>query len=264
MNLARVDLQPRDTRSVRCIFSVCIIKLADSFPRAQPCIAQRFSGRATNMPTVLRCRDRSVRCATWFKRLIVGRPTPRSVWRVIRRETTMLSTARLVLRRWNQEDLDPYAEICGDPQVLRWIGNGRLRTREECASAVAGFERAWEERGFGLFAIELKASGRLIGFVGFSLPEFLPEILPAVEIGWRLAGSTWGNGLATEGARAALAFGFGQAGLDRVVSIHQVGNDASGRIMEKLGMRFERETVDPSCGRPVRVYEIVRADWQRT
>src|SRR5438874_7779370 len=173
-------------------------------------------------------------------------------------ETTMLSTERLILRQWSQEDLDPYAEMCTDTEVMRWIGNGRLRTREECATAIAGFERAWDERGFGLFAMELKASGRLIGFVGFSLPEFFPEILPAVEIGWRLAGSHWGNGLATEGACAALAFGFDQAGLDRIVSIHQVGNDASRRIMEKLGMRFERETVDPSCGRPVRVYEIAR------
>ena len=168
-----------------------------------------------------------------------------------------------MLRRWTQDELDLYAEMCTDTVVMRWIGSGRLRTRDECAKAISDFERAWDERGFGLFAMELKASGTLIGFVGLSLPEFLPEILPAVEIGWRLAGSQWGNGLATEGARAALAFGFDQARLDRVVSIHQVGNGASGRIMEKLGMRFERETVDPSCDRPVRVYEIVRSDWHQ-
>ena len=139
---------------------------------------------------------------------------------------------------------------------MRWIGNGRIRTREECAKAISAFEQAWDEHGFGLFAVELQASGRLIGFVGLSVPHFLPEILPSVEIGWRLAADQWGKGLATEGARAALAFGFGQAGLDRIVSIHQVGNDASGRIMEKLGMRFERETIDPSCHRRVRVYDI--------
>jgi RimJ/RimL family protein N-acetyltransferase len=103
----------------------------------------------------------------------------------------------------------------------------------------------------------------LIGFVGLSVPNFLPETLPSVEIGWRLAADQWGKGLATEGARAALHFGFGQVGLTRIVSIHQVGNGASGRIMEKLGMRFERDTVDPSCGRPVRVWEITRSDWQR-
>ena|SRR5581483_4374700 len=176
----------------------------------------------------------------------------------------MVSTERLVLRRWRERDLDPFAEMCADSDVMRWIGNGRVRTRDECAAAIAAFERAWDARGFGLFATELKDSAALIGFVGLSLPTFLPEILPAVEIGWRLSRSAWGKGLATEGARAALAFGFEEARLDRIVSIHQVGNDASPRIMEKLGMRLERETVDPSCGRPVRVYEIARADWRRT
>ena len=175
----------------------------------------------------------------------------------------MLVTERLVLRRWRPEDLEPYVEICADSEVMRWIGKGQVRTREECASAIASFERAWEDRGFGLFALELRASCGLIGFVGLSVPDFLPEVLPAVEIGWRLAAAQWGKGLATEGARGAFAFGFGQVGLDRIVSIHQVGNGASGRIMEKLGMRFERETVDPSCARPVRVYGITRADWER-
>ena len=173
----------------------------------------------------------------------------------------MLSTERLVLRRWWPEDLGPYAEMCADPDVMRWIGNGGVRTREECASAIAAFERAWVDRGFGLVAMELQASGRFIGFVGLSVPAFLPEILPSVEIGWRLAADQWGKGLATEGARATLEFGFGRVGLTRVVSIHQVGNGASERIMEKLGMRFERETVDPSCHRPVRVWEITRSDW---
>ena len=175
----------------------------------------------------------------------------------------MLVTQRLVLRRWKPEDLEPYVEICADREVMRWIGNGRTRTRDECVQAIAAFERAWEDRGFGLFAMELKATGRLIGFVGLSVPSFLPEILPAVEIGWRLATAQWGQGLATEGARAALAFGFGHVGLDRIVSIHQMGNDASGRIMEKLGMRLERATVDPSCSRPVRICEITRPEWER-
>jgi len=175
----------------------------------------------------------------------------------------VLSTERLVLRRWRQEDLDLYAEMCADPEVMRWIGDGRVRMREECADAISALERAWDTRGFGLFATELQASGRFVGFVGLSVPDFLPEILPAVEIGWRLAADQWGKGLATEGARAALDFGFGHVGLTRILSIHQVGNGASGRIMEKLGMRFERETVDPSCGRPVRVWEITRSDWER-
>lgn len=152
------------------------------------------------------------------------------------------------------------ASGCGDGGRKIWSLMSRSAvTQRSCAGsardksvrarrrALASFERAGEDRGFGLFATELRAACGLIGFVGLSIPDFLPEILPSVERGWRLAAAHWGKGLATEGARAALAFGFGQAGLDRIVSIHQVGNDASWRIMEKLGMRLERETVDPSC-----------------
>jgi len=175
----------------------------------------------------------------------------------------VIQTERLVLRRWRPEDLDPYAEICADPNVMRWIGAGATRSRDECADAIARFEHAWEACGFGMFAIELKALGRVIGFAGHSVPDFLPEVLPAIEIGWRLAADQWGRGVGTEAAQAALAFGFERAGMHRVVSIHQIGNDASGRIMEKLGMRLERETVHPSHGLRLRVFELSRAEWER-
>jgi RimJ/RimL family protein N-acetyltransferase len=175
-----------------------------------------------------------------------------------------LQTPRLVLRRWQEGDVPPYATLCSDPDVMRWIGAGNTRTFDESERAIERFEQLWEYNGFGLFALEEKASGQLIGFVGLSIPTFLPEVLPAVEIGWRLARHAWGKGLATEGARAALEFGFSRPELERIISIHQVGNHASGRVMEKLGMRLERETVDPNCRRPIRVYEIHRKDWRRT
>lgn len=78
--------------------------------------------------------------------------------------------------------------------------------------------------------------------------------MPAVEIGWRFARESWGNGYASEAALAALEFGFRDCGLSEIVGVYQTENQASGRIMQKLGMRFDRETVDPTCGRLVRVY----------
>ena len=164
-------------------------------------------------------------------------------------------TARLVLRRWRPADLAPFAAICADPAVMRWIGDGRVRSRQDCAAAVQRFETDWGERGFGLFALELRESGGLIGFAGLSVPTFLPEVLPAVEIGWRLARAQWGRGYAGEAGREILSVAFDDLALGRVIGIHQVGNHASERLLQKLGMRFERETVDPSCQRPVRVYE---------
>lgn len=174
-----------------------------------------------------------------------------------------LVTERLVLRRWRAEDVQPYAALCSDPEVMRWIGDGSTSTFEQSQRAIERFEQLWEQNGFGLFAVEERASAELIGFVGLAIPTFLPEILPAIEIGWRLARSAWGKGFATEAARAALGFGFSRRELDRLVSIHQRGNVASEKLMQKLGMRFERETVHPTWGRPIRVYDISRAEWRR-
>ena len=166
-----------------------------------------------------------------------------------------IETKRLHLRRWRGDDLVPDAALCADPQVMHWIGNGSLKTKQECAAAIKAFQQMWNKHGFGLFAVELVDTSEFLGFTGLSIPAFLPEIMPAVEIGWRLKRSTWGKGIATEAAQAALKFGFEDRGLDRIISIYQVGNDTSGRIMQKLGMTLERQTTDPSCQRPVLVYE---------
>jgi RimJ/RimL family protein N-acetyltransferase len=170
-----------------------------------------------------------------------------------------IETERLVLRRWDVAgDLDAYADICADPEVMRFIGDGRVATRDETAERLEQFEQTWNELGFGLFALERRDTGECIGNTGLAVPDFLPEILPAVEIGWRLARSEWRRGFATEAARAALAFAWDPVGLDRVVSVHVVGNDPSGNVMQKLGMRLDRETVHPTNGRAVRVYAIDR------
>lgn len=166
----------------------------------------------------------------------------------------IVHTDRLVLRRWLESDHAPFAEICSDPEVMRYIGDGSTRAAKQASSAINAFETKWAEKGYGLFAVELKQSGELIGFTGFSWPAFLPEVLPSVEIGWRFSKASWGNGYASEAALAALSFGTGDLGLTDIVSIYQIGNGASERIMRKLGMVFDRQTVDPTCGRDVAVY----------
>jgi RimJ/RimL family protein N-acetyltransferase len=172
-----------------------------------------------------------------------------------------ISTPRLVLRRWREDDVTPMSAINADPEVMRWIGDGSVRDEQQTRAGIVAWEREWDRRGFGLFALELRTDGELIGFAGLAVPEFLPEVMPAVEIGWRLGRRFWGRGLATEAARAALRFGLIERGLQRIVSIAQVGNDASERIMGKLGMRLDREMVDPTCDRPVRVHAITRAQY---
>ncbi|MCG7627011.1 GNAT family N-acetyltransferase [Epibacterium sp. MM17-32] len=169
-----------------------------------------------------------------------------------------IETRRLLLRGWKPDDLTPFAAICANPDVMRYIGTGATLTTEDTARRIASFEAHWAERGYGLFAVQSKATDDLIGFAGLSWPGFLPEILPAVEIGWRFAKAHWGHGYASEAATAALEFGVGTRGLTEIVSIYQPQNAASGRIMQKLGLVFDRRTLDPSCGRAVEVYRLPR------
>ncbi|APX18018.1 GNAT family N-acetyltransferase (plasmid) [Phaeobacter inhibens] len=167
-----------------------------------------------------------------------------------------INTERLLLRGWKPDDHAPFAAMCADPDVMRYIGNGKTRTADDAARYIASFEKEWNERGFGLFAVESKQTGELIGFTGLSWPDFLPEVLPSVEIGWRFSKPSWGKGFASEAAAAALSFGVNELGITDIVSIYQLENGASARIMQKLCMTFDRRTIDPTCEREVEVYRL--------
>ena len=175
---------------------------------------------------------------------------------------TEIRTPRLLLRRWHDDDLVPMAEINADPQVMRYVRDGSVRDLESTAEDIERWEEEWDEEGFGLFAVELLASGELVGFVGLSVPEFLPEVLPAVEIGWRLGRQFHGQGYASEAAQATLEFALQDRGLERVISIIQVGNEASENVARKLGMTQERETVHPESGVPLRVHTIDLTEYE--
>jgi RimJ/RimL family protein N-acetyltransferase len=173
---------------------------------------------------------------------------------------TTLLTPRLALRRWRPDDVEPMARFNADPEVMRWIGDGTVRDVEQTRAGIDRIEREWDRSGYGLFAVEVRQTGELAGFAGLTVPYFLPELMPAVEIAWRLGRPFWGQGIATEAAAEALRFALITRDLDRIVSIFQVGNAASERVMIKLGMAFDRHTVDPGTGRPVGVYAITKGD----
>jgi RimJ/RimL family protein N-acetyltransferase len=172
---------------------------------------------------------------------------------------TTLETDRLRLRQWRDEDLDALALMYADPEVMRYIRDGSTLDRTATAQHLGRMRRHWEEHGYGLFAVEVKDSGAMIGWAGLAVPLFLPEVLPAVEIGWRLARSAWGHGYATEAAAVALRFGFEEAGLDRIISIRHPENARSARVMDKLGLTFDHETVIPGFDQRVAVHAIDRA-----
>jgi RimJ/RimL family protein N-acetyltransferase len=97
------------------------------------------------------------------------------------------------------------------PDVMRWIGDGSVLDRTRTAEEIANFERVWRDHGFGRFAVELRVTGVLTGFAGMAIPVDVPDVMPAVEIGWRFGREHWGRGIATEAARAALAFAFDES-----------------------------------------------------
>ncbi|MBO0828860.1 MAG: GNAT family N-acetyltransferase [Streptosporangiales bacterium] len=138
------------------------------------------------------------------------------------------------MRGWRESDLAPYAALNADPEVARYLA-GPL-TRERSDAMVERIERGFTEHGFGLWALEVAATGEFVGFTGLSVPAFEAHFTPAVEVGWRLARPAWGNGYATEAARAAVAYGFGEAGLAEIVSFTTTANRASRAVMERLGM----------------------------
>jgi RimJ/RimL family protein N-acetyltransferase len=175
---------------------------------------------------------------------------------------TDIRTPRLLLRRWHDDDLVPLAEINADPQVMRWVDDAGVHDLERTAEEIEQWEEEWDEEGFGLFAVELLASGELAGFTGLSVPAFLPEVMPAVAISWRFGSAFWGQGYASEAAHATLEFALQDRGLDRVISITRPGDDASENVIRKLGMVPERETAHPVHGFPLRVHSIDLTEFQ--
>jgi RimJ/RimL family protein N-acetyltransferase len=168
-----------------------------------------------------------------------------------------VATERLRLRRWRAADAATLAAINADPDVMRFIGGGAPLDRARSDELLVRFEREWDQRGYGLWAVEERmdgaGAGPLLGFCGLTVPMFLPAVLPAVEVGWRLAREAWGRGIATEAAHAALAFGFGELGMSEIIAIVHPGNDRSLRVCAKLGMTRRRDRVHPITRERLRV-----------
>ena len=173
-----------------------------------------------------------------------------------------LETARLRLRQWRPDDLELFARLNADPEVMRYFPSPL--TREESDRLALGAQEAIASRGWGLWAVEVTDEIPFIGFVGLAEPRFEAHFTPALEVGWRLDRPFWGHGYATEGGRAALAFAFQELGREEVVSFTTVLNEPSRRVMERLGMTrnpeddFDHPLVDDPRVRPHVLYRLGR------
>jgi RimJ/RimL family protein N-acetyltransferase len=146
----------------------------------------------------------------------------------------VLTTCRLILRRWRSDDLIPFAAMNADSEVMEHFPS--TLSPKQSAALVERIEAGFEVHGYGLWAVEMPGHAPFVGFVGLSQVGPPLSFAPAVEVGWRLARPYWGRGLATEAALAAIAFGFERHALREIVSFTSLGNVRSRRVMERLGM----------------------------
>ena len=149
----------------------------------------------------------------------------------------MIQTERLRLRRWKEEDRQPFYRLNSDARVMEFFPE--CLTRAHSDSLVERINKHFKKHGFGLFAAELRDDRSFTGFVGLAVPSFKAHFTPCVEIGWRLAADYWGRGLATEGARAVVKYAFKELKLDGLVSFTVPENIRSRRVMEKVGMTHD-------------------------
>ena len=162
-----------------------------------------------------------------------------------------LETERLILRMWRDDDLEQYAKLCADPEVMRFLG-GKTFSLAESWRHMALMIGHWHLRGYGPWAIEEKSSGRLLGRLGL----FNPVGWPGFELGWVLGREFWGRGYATEGARRALDYAFTELDKDHVISCIHPDNAPSIRVAERLGEKLEGEA--EVLGTKVLVYGVDR------
>ena len=181
-------------------------------------------------------------------------------------EAFEIRTARLRIRSWRDEDIEPHAAMNADPRVMEFFPS--VMSWEESTAGLARARERIAERGFSFWPIEVVGGASFIGMAGLSVPSFEAPFMPAVEIGWRLVADHWGQGYATEAARGVLAFGFRRLVLPEIVAFTTVANVRSRRVMEKLGMRHapEDDFLHPAIpeGHPLQshvLYRLARADF---
>ena len=174
-----------------------------------------------------------------------------------------LRTDRLVLRGWRESDLAPWAAMNADPEVREHFPD--ILTRKQSDASVARFRADLDQRGWGWWAVEVRATGAFIGFTGLDpVDEDMP--FTGVEVGWRLARPHWGHGYATEAALAAVAYGFESLGLTEILAVTTATNLRSQAVMRRIGMTrdpaddFDDMTVPEGPLRPSVVYRLLDAD----
>jgi ribosomal-protein-alanine N-acetyltransferase len=176
-----------------------------------------------------------------------------------------LDTERLHLRPLAMSDTESLLVLHQDTAMQRYFGDGHVYSPEESRTWLEWHVGMWELNGYGFFAANLREEGNFIGWLGINKVLDDPDLEGSTEIGWFIDSRYWGQDLATEGAQEALTFGFATLGLDRIMARYRTDNVASGRVMEKIGMRHWQVVPNPTVpGTTVTMYEITSGGQEQT
>ncbi len=177
-----------------------------------------------------------------------------------------LRTKRLLLRPWEESDLQPFSEINADPKVMEFYAS--TLTRAESDALAKKIQQDCAVRNYGFWAVEVIGADPFIGYIGLNYWDLEMSFAPCIDIGWRLDSSQWGRGYATEGAREALRYGFEVLDLPEIVAMATIGNERSHRVMERLGMshnleeNFHHPKLPKEHPLSMRVlYRLARKEW---
>lgn len=180
----------------------------------------------------------------------------------------IIKTERLILRPWKEDDLKSFAKLNADPRVREFFPS--TLSQKESDELAKQLSDLIEKNGYGFWAVSAPGISDFIGFIGIEHVTFEAPFTPAVEIGWRIAHEYWGRGYATEGAMAALEYGFNTLNLNEIVSFTPTQNKRSANVMKKIGMtHYPEEDFDhPKLeeGHPLRrhvLYRIKKSEWNR-
>jgi RimJ/RimL family protein N-acetyltransferase len=173
----------------------------------------------------------------------------------------ILTTGRLKLRKFLLSDMEQFAALNADPEVMRYLGGAAL-TQEQSDSILLGAHRSFANSGYGMIAVERIEDCAFLGTCGLSIEPWYPEDL---EIGWRLARDYWGQGYACEAASAWLDYAFSSLQAPRVISITDVPNARSISVMKKIGLHFDHEAGLDDNGElfDAVIYSLTASDWQK-
>ncbi len=146
----------------------------------------------------------------------------------------IISTPRLVLRKWQVSDIEPFAQMNSDATVMKYFPS--ILSRAQTIAMIDRINNHFEKNNFGLYAVEEKKSGVFMGFTGFAIPSFESFFTPCVEIGWRYRKEYWHQGFATEAASACLQYGFNMLEFEKIYSFTAAINQPSENLMKRIGM----------------------------